>query len=68
MAYIGSASSRVELKGYTLVNAVLSRDISSWGQVFLRLDNILDQRYETVYGYGMPRLAIYAGLSLALHR
>lgn len=62
MAFVGYAAVRTRLKGYTLLNAVLSRDIFSRGQVFLRLDNILDQKYETIYGYGMPRFSAYGGI------
>jgi vitamin B12 transporter len=64
MAFVGYASMRVRLKGYSLINAVLSRDLGALGQVFIRLDNILNQNYETIYGYGMPRFSIYAGLQL----
>jgi vitamin B12 transporter len=64
MAYIGYTAARVQLKGYALLNAVISRDVGALGRVFLRLDNILDQNYETIYGYGMPHFSIYAGFSL----
>jgi vitamin B12 transporter len=66
MAYIGYTASRVVLRGYTLLNAVISRDLGRLGRVFLRLDNILDQSYETVYGYGTARFSIYAGFSLGV--
>jgi vitamin B12 transporter len=66
MAYVGYTATRTQLKAYALLNAVLSRDIFSRGQVFLRLDNILDQNYETIYGYGMPRLSAYAGVRFPL--
>ena len=66
MAYIGYTASRVVLKGYTLLNAVVSREIGSLGRVFLRLDNILDEEYETVYGYGTARFSVYAGFSLGI--
>jgi len=64
MAYIGTTAARVRLKGYTLLNAVISREVGALGQVFLRLDNILNQNYETIYGYGMPRFSIYAGVKV----
>ncbi len=66
MAYIGYTASRVVLKGYTLLNAVISRELGRLGRVFVRLDNILDQAYETVYGYGTARFSIYAGFSLGI--
>lgn len=66
LEYMGYTPLRTRLKGYTLLNAVLSRNLGALGRVFLRLDNILDQNYETIKGYGMPRLSVYAGLSLGL--
>ena len=62
LKFVDYASVRIHLEGYVLLNAVLTREISAWGKVFLRLDNILDQKYETIYGYGMPRFSVYAGL------
>jgi vitamin B12 transporter len=64
MAYIGYTAARVQLKGYALLNAVISRDVGGLGRVFLRLDNILNQNCETIYGYGMPHFSIYAGFKL----
>jgi vitamin B12 transporter len=66
LAYLGYTAVRTRLRGYTLLNAVLSRDLGSLGRVFVRLDNILNQTYETVYGYGMPRFSIYAGFEIGL--
>jgi vitamin B12 transporter len=66
LEFVNFAAIRTQLKGYALLNAVLSREISSRGQIFLRLDNILDQKYETIYGYGTPRFSLYAGLNFSL--
>lgn len=62
LEYAGYTSLRVRLKGYALLALVLSRDIGPRGQVFIRVDNALDERYEVVQGYGTPRLSAYGGL------
>jgi len=55
----------VILSGYTLLDAALSFDLSQRLQVFGRLDNMLDQKYEFVYGYGTPRFSAYAGVRVS---
>ncbi len=55
----------VTLTGYTLLDASLSFDLSPQVQVFGRLDNMLDQKYELVYGYGSPRFSAYAGIRIS---
>lgn len=55
----------VILTGYALLDAALSFDLSPQVQVFGRLDNMLDQKYELVYGYGTPRLSAYAGIRVS---
>jgi len=56
----------VGLPGYVLLGAVLSTAVDSRFELFLRLDNILDARYEQVWGYGAPGRSVRAGLRLAL--
>ncbi len=60
----GTASERVTLASYTLLNAALGYDIFSYVDVFIRADNLLDQQYEVVKGYGTPGFSIYGGLQL----
>jgi vitamin B12 transporter len=60
----GLASERVTLASYTLLNAALGYDILPYMDAFVRVDNLLDQRYEAVKGYGTPGLSIYGGLRL----
>jgi vitamin B12 transporter len=55
----------VILSGYALLDAALSFDLSPRVQVFGRLDNMLDQKYEFVYGYGTPRFSAYAGVRVS---
>ncbi|HSA95625.1 MAG TPA: TonB-dependent receptor [Acidobacteriota bacterium] len=56
----------VALPGYVLLDAVLSVPLGSGLEVFVRADNLLGTRYETVWGYGSPGRALRTGLRLAL--
>lgn len=54
------------LPGYVLLDAVLSTDLSRQVEVFARVDNILNTRYETVWGYGSPGLTFRSGFRLTI--
>jgi len=56
---------RVTLQSYTLLNMTASYSISSSIQIFGRLMNILDEKYEMIKGYGTPGFSIYGGIKLA---
>ncbi|MGD0781861.1 MAG: TonB-dependent receptor [Candidatus Aminicenantales bacterium] len=56
----------VSLAAYFLLDADLSFDAGPKVQIYLRGDNLLDVRYETVYGYGTPRRSVYAGVRVKL--
>ena len=48
-------TSRVNVPGYTIVNAILSYDLNANTTVYVRGDNIFDRHYETPYGFrGQP--------------
>lgn len=51
----------VALPGYVLVGAVLTAAVNSRLEVFARLDNVLNARYEQVWGYGAPGLSLRTG-------
>ncbi len=55
---------RVTLSEYTLLNSVLSYDMTPHAQAFLRLDNILNEEYELIKGYGVPGFSVYGGINL----
>jgi vitamin B12 transporter len=59
-------SERVKLKGYTLVDLAASYGITKNLEVFGRVENLLDQDYEEVKGYGTPGISAYAGLKATL--
>jgi vitamin B12 transporter len=58
----------VALAGYVLLGAVLSTAIGPKWELFARVDNILDARYETVWGYGAPGLTVRTGFRLSLRK
>ncbi|HWK13590.1 MAG TPA: TonB-dependent receptor [Rhizobiaceae bacterium] len=46
---------------YVLVNAKVAYKVNDSAEVYLRGENLLDQKYQTVSGYGMPGLGVFAG-------
>ncbi|WP_334174275.1 TonB-dependent receptor [Pseudoxanthobacter sp.] len=50
------------LDSYTLINLAGSYDINDHAQVFARVTNLLDEKYEQVWSYGSPGRAGYAGM------
>jgi vitamin B12 transporter len=55
----------VTLPGYVLLGAVLSKSVGRSFDIFLRLDNILNARYEEVWGYGTYGFTAVAGFRLS---
>lgn len=62
--WAGSTSERVELGSYTLVNAIASYDVLPGLRLYCRLNNLLDQQYEIIKGFGTPGFAAYFGFNL----
>ncbi len=62
----GLESARVRLDSYSLLNASASYEVLPFLRLFGRLDNMLDQEYEVVKGYGVPGFSVWAGLGLKL--
>ena len=60
-----STYTRVELDDYVLVNLAASYDITRNIQIFGRAENLLDEDYEEVKGYGTPEVSAYAGVKLS---
>jgi vitamin B12 transporter len=66
MEWIDWIATRVRMTPFSLLNAVGSYDILPNIQLFLSLDNILDQRYELIKGYGTPGRSAYMGFKIKL--
>jgi len=49
------------LKDYFLLDAKVSYKPTDATEIYLRGENLLDQKYEVVKGYGTPRLGVFAG-------
>jgi vitamin B12 transporter len=61
-AYISGAATRVSLDGYTLVNIGGSYKVSDSVDVFARIENLFDKKYEEIYGYNTPGITGFAGI------
>ena len=57
---------RVILNGYVLTNISATYDVTSNIHVSGRIENLSNQTYQEVYGYGTAKRAAYAGLSVTL--
>jgi vitamin B12 transporter len=57
-------SAPITLRPYTLLDANISYAVAPRTVLFFRFDNILNQRYEMIYGYGTPGFCVYAGIKL----
>ena len=65
-AFFDIRPERVALKEYWLVSAMASYKVTPTLEAYGRVENLLDQRYQEVYGFGTPGLAVYGGLRLTL--
>jgi vitamin B12 transporter len=59
-------SERVTLESYTLVNLGADYRLSERWQIYGRVENLLDERYEEVFSFLSPGRAVYAGLRATL--
>ena len=60
------ASSPIVLPAYTLLDATVSFSARRGVELFLRLENILNTRYEMIYGYGSPGFCMFTGVRVAM--
>lgn len=58
----GWPSTLVRLKDYTKVDLAASYDITKNFQIFGRAENLFDEFYEDVRGYGTDGISVYAGV------
>jgi vitamin B12 transporter len=61
-----STYNRVALEDYTVVNAIVSYDLSPTTTFYVRGDNLFDEKYEEVFSYVAPGRVVYAGLKVKL--
>lgn len=60
-----NASNTRRLDGYVLVDVRASYPIVQGVSFYGRIENLFDEEYETVFRYGTPRRAAYAGVRLS---
>jgi iron complex outermembrane receptor protein len=51
-------------ENYTLLNSRISYRLNKYVDVFVKGENLTDQRYEINYGYPMPGIIFFAGINL----
>lgn len=56
----------VELGSYTVVDASFTWDVTPWMQLFARVDNVFDERYEEAFGFSTAPLSAYGGAEIRL--
>ena len=61
-----STGSRITLDEYTRVNAVLQYSISNSVKMFLRLNNLLDEEYEDVFGFEAEEFSGFVGMQVKI--
>jgi vitamin B12 transporter len=55
-----------KLGGYGLLNAGFAWQVTDRVQLFARGENLLDENYQEVFGFGAPGIAVFAGLRVTL--
>jgi len=58
------SSTSVSKESYTLVDAKASYRLCKLAQLFVKGENLLDQKYETLRYYTMPGITVFAGVNL----
>lgn len=60
-----NASNTRRLDGYVLVDLRASYPITQGVSIYGRIENLFNEEYETIFRYGTPRRAAYAGVRLS---
>ncbi|MCC3306183.1 TonB-dependent receptor plug domain-containing protein [Sneathiella sp. HT1-7] len=63
-SYFPVATRTVDLDSYTLVNLAASYEFAEGAEVYMRGENLLNEDYQEVYGYGSPGISFFAGLHI----
>jgi vitamin B12 transporter len=53
-----------EMPEYTLFNFAASYDVNKYLQLFGRIENLTDKKYQSVYKFGEPGIGFYGGIKL----
>ncbi len=60
----GADNSQMKLPDYTLLGANVSVRVAEFADVVLSGENLFNVSYQTIYGYPMPGMTLFAGLRL----
>ena len=63
---INYTSSRLKLSDYTVFNLSATYDVHRVIQVYTRIENVLDKKYEEIYGFGTPGFSLYFGIRIGI--
>ncbi|GGE03316.1 TonB-dependent receptor [Polymorphobacter glacialis] len=63
-ASFDNANNKRKVEGYVLADIRASFPITTGVEVYGRIENLFDERYETIFRYGQPGRAGYAGVRL----
>lgn len=61
-----STGENAQTTNFTLVDARVDYRALEWMKIFVKGDNLLAQKYETMFGFPMPRATFMGGISLDL--
>jgi iron complex outermembrane receptor protein len=61
-----STGENAQTSSYTLVNARVDYRLLKWFDVFVKGDNLLAQKYETMLGFPMPRATVMGGINISM--
>ncbi len=65
--YLIAEKEDVQTDNFTLVDARVSYKVREWIDFFMKGDNLLAQKYQTMAGYPMPRTTFMGGVSINLY-
>ena len=60
-----STYERIELKSYVLINLAANYSPFNFLRFNIRIENLLDEEYEEIYGYATPGLSFYGGINIS---
>ncbi len=64
LEWIDWISTRVQMNPFTLFNVAISWNILPNIQLYVRMENILNQQYELIKGYGTPGFSAFGGIEM----
>ena len=59
-----NADNSESMPAYTLFNLAASYDMMKWLKIFGRVENLTDQKYQSIYKYGEPGIGFYGGIKV----